>query len=204
MPRRPRPVPGGPRESPRQRLEVYRQPGGGGYRVRGDGDRRQSPTYFVRDNGPASTWPTPTTLRPFPAAPRSAEIRGATASASPRWNGSSGAMAAGSGRKVNREGSYILLYSGHRHGHLNYRRLLITEFSRLLKNSHLAAVLESRRVRRSAATSPNPSPSGRGQGMLSPSGGEIERGSLRGAFCGCDDLTVFEQPEFFNNLLGSR
>jgi hypothetical protein len=21
---------------------------------------------------------------------------------------------------------------------------------------------------------------------------------LRGAFCGCDDLTIFEQPEFFN------
>jgi hypothetical protein len=46
----------------------------------------------------------------------------------------------------------------------------------LLKNSHLAAVLENPLVRRSAATPP--------------------RGFLR-----CDDLTIFEQPEFFNNLL---
>jgi hypothetical protein len=52
----------------------------------------------------------------------------------------------------------------------------------LLKNSHLAAVLESRLVRRSAACA---------HWVL----------RLRGAFCGCDDLTIFEQPEFFQNLL---
>jgi len=49
--------------------------------------------------------------------------------------------------------------------------------NRLLKNSHLATVLESRLVRRSAATPPR---------VLS---------------IGCDDLTIFEQPEFFNNQL---
>jgi hypothetical protein len=48
---------------------------------------------------------------------------------------------------------------------------------RLLKNSHLAAILESPFVRRSAATPP--------QGLSS----------------GCDDLTIFEQPGFFNSLL---
>jgi hypothetical protein len=47
--------------------------------------------------------------------------------------------------------------------------------SRLLKNSHLAAILESRLVRRSAVYA---------QRVL----------RLRGAFCGCDDLTIFEQP----------
>jgi hypothetical protein len=46
----------------------------------------------------------------------------------------------------------------------------------LLKNSHLAAILERPFVRRSAAT------------------------PLQG-ICGCDDPTIFEQPEFFNSLL---
>jgi len=27
---------------------------------------------------------------------------------------------------------------------------------------------------------------------------------LRGAFSGCDDLTIFEQPGFFNNFLALR
>jgi len=48
---------------------------------------------------------------------------------------------------------------------------------RLLKNSHLAAILESPFVRRSAATPPRSLSSGR------------------------DDLIIFEQPEFFNSLL---
>ena len=40
--------------------------------------------------------------------------------------------------------------------------------------------------------------------MLSPFGGEIERGlPPRGLSSGCDDLTIFEQPEFFNNLRAS-
>jgi uncharacterized protein (TIGR00369 family) len=46
----------------------------------------------------------------------------------------------------------------------------------LLKNSHLAAVLESPLC---------------GVALL----------HLRGAFCGCDDLTIFEQPQYFSKLL---
>jgi hypothetical protein len=47
---------------------------------------------------------------------------------------------------------------------------------RLLKNSHLAAVLESPFVRRSAVYA-------------------LWVLRLRRAFCGCDDLTIFEQPK---------
>jgi hypothetical protein len=52
-----------------------------------------------------------------------------------------------------------------------YRAFMAKLLSRLLKNSHLAAVLASFLVRRSVLR-------------------------LRGAFCGGDDLTIFEQPEF--------
>ena len=43
-----------------------------------------------------------------------------------------------------------------------------------------------------------PLPKGRGQGMLSPSGGEIERGLASAGLSGCDDLTIFEQPVYFS------
>ena len=52
------------------------------------------------------------------------------------------------------------------------------KLERSVKTSNLAAVLESRLVRRSAATPP------------------------RGAFCGCDDLSGFEQP--VRNLFKER
>jgi len=54
-----------------------------------------------------------------------------------------------------------------------------------LKNSHLAAVLESHLVRRSAVYA-------------------LWVLRLRGAFCGCDDLTAIEQTEGFSNLLKGR
>jgi len=38
--------------------------------------------------------------------------------------------------------------------------------------------------------------------MLSPSGREIERGlPPQGLSIGCNDLTIFEQPELLNSLL---
>ena len=55
----------------------------------------------------------------------------------------------------------------------------------LLKNSHLAAVLENRLC-----------------GVETQNFASLLR--LLGAFCGCDDLTIFEQPEFFKLIVDHR
>jgi hypothetical protein len=70
----------------------------------------------------------------------------------------------------------------------------------LLKNSHLAAVLENLLVRRGAATlTQSLSQRERARHALPLWGRDRERAGLRGTFCGCNDLTIFEQPWFFNN-----
>jgi len=85
-------------------------------------------------------------------------------------------------------------------------------FNRLLKNGHLAAVLESQLVLGPRASACGPAYAvnfcfakvcGVAPGLRSQNGcfGGVGLLRLRAAFCGCDDLTVFEQPEFFNNTL---
>jgi len=76
---------------------------------------------------------------------------------------------------------------------------------RLLKNSHLDAVLENPLCGVALQTlTQSLSRRERARHALPLWGRVRERACLRGVFCGCGDLTIFEQPEFFNILLGAN